>query len=34
MIRKLVQKDKKNWDKLYRGYTDFFKVPLYELKIS
>ena len=28
MIRKLEQKDKKNWVKLYNGYADFYKVPM------
>ena len=28
MIRKLEQKDKKNWAKLYNGYADFYKVPM------
>ena len=28
MIRKLEQKDKKNWVKLYIGYADFYKVPM------
>ena len=28
MIRKLVQKDKENWTKLYNGYADFYKVPM------
>ena len=28
MIRKLEQKDKKNWDKLYKGYADFYKVTM------
>ena len=28
MIRKLVQKDKENWAKLYIGYADFYKVPM------
>ena len=27
MIRKLEQKDKENWAKLYNGYADFYKVP-------
>ena len=26
MIRKLEQKDKENWAKLYNGYADFYKV--------
>ena len=28
MIRKLEQKDKENWIKLYNGYADFYKVPM------
>ena len=28
MIRKLEQKDKENWNKLYNGYADFYKVPM------
>ena len=28
MIRKLVQKDKENWAKLYNGYANFYKVPM------
>ena len=28
MIRKLEQKDKRNWSKLYNGYADFYKVPM------
>jgi ribosomal protein S18 acetylase RimI-like enzyme len=28
MIRKLEQKDKENWDKLYKGYADFYKVQM------
>jgi ribosomal protein S18 acetylase RimI-like enzyme len=28
MIRKLEQKDKENWVKLYIGYADFYKVPM------
>ena len=28
MIRKLEQKDKENWSKLYNGYADFYKVPM------
>ena len=28
MIRKLKQKDKQNWAKLYYGYADFYKVPM------
>ena len=28
MIRKLEQKDKENWAKLYYGYADFYKVPM------
>ena len=28
MIRKLEQKDKNNWAKLYNGYADFYKVPM------
>ena len=28
MIRKLEQKDKRNWAKLYNGYADFYKVPM------
>ena len=28
MIKKLEQKDKKNWSKLYNGYADFYKVPM------
>ena len=28
MIRKLEQKDRKNWTKLYNGYADFYKVPM------
>ena len=26
MIRKLEEKDKENWAKLYNGYADFYKV--------
>ena len=28
MIRKLEQKDKENWEKLYFGYAKFYKVPM------
>lgn len=28
MIRKLEQKDKENWAKLYNGYADFYKVQM------
>ena len=28
MIRKLEEKDKENWVKLYNGYADFYKVPM------
>ena len=28
MIRKLEQKDKENWAKLYNGYANFYKVPM------
>ncbi|MSP11115.1 MAG: GNAT family N-acetyltransferase [Pelagibacteraceae bacterium] len=28
MIRKLEEKDKKNWTKLYNGYAAFYKVPM------
>ena len=28
MIRKLEQKDKENWTRLYNGYADFYKVPM------
>ena len=28
MIRKLEQKDKENWVKLYNAYADFYKVPM------
>ena len=28
MIRKLEQKDKENWTKLYNGYANFYKVPM------
>ena len=28
MIRKLEQKDKENWTKLYKGYAKFYKVPM------
>ena len=28
MIRKLVQRDKENWTKLYNGYANFYKVPM------
>jgi len=28
MIRRLQQKDKKNWAKLYNDYADFYKVPM------
>ena len=28
MIRKLEQKDKENWAKLYNGYADFYQVPM------
>ena len=28
MIRKLEQKDKENWNKLYSGYADFYKKDL------
>ena len=28
MIRKLEQKDKENWVKLYNSYADFYKVPM------
>ena len=28
MIRKLEEKDKENWVKLYNGSADFYKVPM------
>ena len=28
MIRKLEEKDKKYWSKLYNGYADFYKTPM------
>ena len=28
MIRKLEQKDRKNWAKLYNDYANFYKVPM------
>ena len=28
MIRKLEQKDKENWAKLYNEYAEFYKVPM------
>ena len=28
MIRKLEQKDKGDWAKLYNSYADFYKVPM------
>ena len=28
MIRKLEQKDLKNWAKLYNSYANFYKVPM------
>ena len=28
MIRKLEQKDKRNWEKLYNGYANFYKAPM------
>ena len=28
MIRKLEQKDKENWTRLYNDYADFYKVPM------
>ncbi len=28
MIRKLEQKDKENWEKLYFGYAKFYKVSM------
>ena len=28
MIRKLKEKDKENWAKLYNAYADFYKVPI------
>ena len=28
MIRKLVEKDKENWAKLYNSYANFYKVPM------
>ena len=28
MIRKLEQKDKENWARLYNGYADFYKVSM------
>ena len=28
MIRYLEQNDKENWEKLYNGYADFYKVPM------
>jgi hypothetical protein len=30
MIRKLEQKDKEKWAKLYNGYAGFYKVPMYD----
>ena len=28
MIRYLEQKDRENWEKLYNGYADFYRVPI------
>ena len=28
MIRQIKQEDKKDWEKLYRGYADFYKVEM------
>ena len=28
MIRNLEEKDKKNWENLYNGYANFYKVPM------
>jgi len=28
MIRDLVQLDRQNWEKLYIGYAEFYKVPM------
>jgi hypothetical protein len=28
MIRYLEQNDKENWEKLYKGYADFYKVSM------
>ena len=28
MIRNLVQFDRQNWEKLYIGYAEFYKVPM------
>ena len=28
MIRDLVQFDRQNWEKLYIGYAEFYKVPM------
>ena len=28
MIRYLEQNDRENWEKLYHGYADFYKVPM------
>ena len=28
MIRYLEQNDKENWEKLYKGYADFYKVAM------
>jgi len=30
MIRNIQLKDKENWEKLYRGYADFYKVEINE----
>ena len=28
MIRYLEQNDKENWEKLYNGYANFYKIPM------
>ena len=33
MIREIQLKDKKQWEKLYKGYADFYKVEMNNLTI-
>ena len=34
MIRKIKNEDKKDWEKLYRGYADFYKVEMNDKILS
>ena len=34
MIREIKNEDKKDWEKLYRGYADFYKVEMNDKILS